>query len=469
MNNLHALVVDDSKSARLFLKNLLADQQIRVNLAGSGDQALTWLKEHRPDVVFLDHVMADMDGLEVLERLKGDPETQDIPVVMCTSNDEEDFIRQVEALGAVARLSKPPTPSLLFTVLTKLRALKAEAERLEEERFLAEAEQRAQERRAEEAAEADRREQERLAAEAVEADKRERERVAAAVPQLSLIEVMEAVEPRLIQWGDELESRVSGGMEDRLAKTEEALQARWADALEQHRSALEGRIAEALDQLKGPPAGDLESQVAAAVDGQMGQWRAESEQAWSRLLEEKLGDQQPSVDDREAAARLDKQLGALREEVEKLKLEKQNALQSFRGSIGKMVHEEMESNFFATEAYIKSKAEEIINPPLDEWRKRLFNDPKLKEDMREAVQAAAREEAELQWDRTQESLKKLDVAAIVESRVADSATAVQTVLRDEIAAAVRDSAGQMRSRMLTIGVGAAMAGAMVGVAAGFLL
>ena len=121
MHTLSALVVDDSKSARFFLRKALEEQEVAVDLVESGFDALTRVGQKRPDVVFMDHQMPEMDGLETMERMKGDPATKSIPVVMCTSTDEAGFLQRVHELGALDVLPKPPSAELLKGVLDQVR------------------------------------------------------------------------------------------------------------------------------------------------------------------------------------------------------------------------------------------------------------------------------------------------------------------------------------------------------------
>ena len=121
MNTLSALVVDDSKSARFFLRKALEEQEVAVDLVESGFDALKQVGQKRPDVVFMDHQMPEMDGLETMKRMKGDPDTESIPVVMCTSTDEAAFLQRVHELGALDVLPKPPSAELLKGVLDQVR------------------------------------------------------------------------------------------------------------------------------------------------------------------------------------------------------------------------------------------------------------------------------------------------------------------------------------------------------------
>ena len=79
------LVVDDEEISRYLLRQNLAGPHHVVSEASSGAEALRLARAERPDVICLDLVMPDMDGFEILEALKGDPVTRDIPVVIVTS------------------------------------------------------------------------------------------------------------------------------------------------------------------------------------------------------------------------------------------------------------------------------------------------------------------------------------------------------------------------------------------------
>jgi CheY-like chemotaxis protein len=111
------LLVDDSKSARFALKKLLQKHDFKVEMVDSGEAALDFLKTDRPDAIFMDHLMKGMDGLDATTRIKQDPSTADIPVVMCTSNDGEEYMQQARSHGALGTLLKPPSSSRLNEIL----------------------------------------------------------------------------------------------------------------------------------------------------------------------------------------------------------------------------------------------------------------------------------------------------------------------------------------------------------------
>lgn len=118
--NKTALVVDDSKSARFALRKFLEGFNYKVETAESANDAYRSLGGNLPDVIFMDHIMPGTDGFEALRVLKADPRTGEIPVVICSSNEGEDFIAQARARGASNVLQKPPSPEQLAGVLANL-------------------------------------------------------------------------------------------------------------------------------------------------------------------------------------------------------------------------------------------------------------------------------------------------------------------------------------------------------------
>lgn len=119
----HVLVVDDSKSARLMLRKILQNLGMTVDTADSAEQALDYLRNKKPDVIFMDHTMPGMDGLTALRRIRSEPATAAIPAAMYTSKDEPAYRNEAHAAGAVDVLTKPATPEALRTLLERMNAL----------------------------------------------------------------------------------------------------------------------------------------------------------------------------------------------------------------------------------------------------------------------------------------------------------------------------------------------------------
>jgi CheY-like chemotaxis protein len=116
----HALVVDDSKSAQLALKKQLEAHDLRVSLVDSGEAALRFLDQDLVDVIFMDHTMPGMDGLETLAAVKRNPRTAMIPVMMYTTKEGAVYVGQARALGGIGVLPKDVHPQVLFDMLLKL-------------------------------------------------------------------------------------------------------------------------------------------------------------------------------------------------------------------------------------------------------------------------------------------------------------------------------------------------------------
>jgi CheY-like chemotaxis protein len=115
-----ALIVDDSKSARLFLARVLEKYDIDVDSAESAEAAIDYLANNRPDVIFMDHMMPGMDGLQAVQAIKTDPRTATIPIMMYTSQEGELYLGQARALGAVGVLPKQIKPTDVSKVLYQL-------------------------------------------------------------------------------------------------------------------------------------------------------------------------------------------------------------------------------------------------------------------------------------------------------------------------------------------------------------
>ena len=115
-----ALIVDDSKSARLFLARVLEKYDIDVDSAESAEAAIDYLSSNRPDVIFMDHLMTGMDGLQAVRAIKNDPRTATIPIMMYTSQEGEVYLGQARALGALGVLPKQIKPTDVSKVLYQL-------------------------------------------------------------------------------------------------------------------------------------------------------------------------------------------------------------------------------------------------------------------------------------------------------------------------------------------------------------
>lgn len=121
-----ALVVDDSRLARIALSKLLQRRNVDVDMVATGTEALNYLRTTRPDVVFMDYMMPDMDGFEATRRIRLLPGEADIPVVMYTAQENEQDRERAEALGIAGFLAKPSGEESLEEILESLSRLSRE-------------------------------------------------------------------------------------------------------------------------------------------------------------------------------------------------------------------------------------------------------------------------------------------------------------------------------------------------------
>lgn len=104
------LVIDDSAPIRLICNRALSKQGYQVIEAENGAMGCRLAASDRPDLVLLDVMMPKMDGFEVLERLKADPATSSLPVIMLTSRDEVEDLASALELGVAGYIIKPVAP-----------------------------------------------------------------------------------------------------------------------------------------------------------------------------------------------------------------------------------------------------------------------------------------------------------------------------------------------------------------------
>src|SRR5579859_2473746 len=118
------LVVDDVPSNIKLLEARLVAEYFDVDSASNGQDALARIAEQEPDIVLLDVMMPGMDGFEVCRRIKTNPKTAHIPVVMVTALDQpSDRVAGLDA-GADDFLTKPVDDAALFARVRSLVRLK---------------------------------------------------------------------------------------------------------------------------------------------------------------------------------------------------------------------------------------------------------------------------------------------------------------------------------------------------------
>ena len=117
------LVVDDSRSMRNVIKKMLRILGIEAgNIleAGNGVQALEVLEQEWVDLVLSDVHMPEMDGLELLRLLRKNEDLGDLPVVLITTETNEDHLAEAFSLGVKGYLRKPFQPEALQALLVQI-------------------------------------------------------------------------------------------------------------------------------------------------------------------------------------------------------------------------------------------------------------------------------------------------------------------------------------------------------------
>ena len=126
------LIVDDNPQNVELLTAFLESLPVRLVSAVDGVDALRKVEEHNPDLILLDIMMPQMSGFQVCRKLKGDPKTRDIQILMVTALNELGDIEQANECGTDDFVSKPVNKIELLTrvkSLLRVRHLKSELER----------------------------------------------------------------------------------------------------------------------------------------------------------------------------------------------------------------------------------------------------------------------------------------------------------------------------------------------------
>lgn len=126
------LIVDDNLQNLELLQAYLEETDTDVRVAHDGLEALAAVQDRQPDIILLDVMMPRMSGFQVCSKLKGNPDTRDIPIVMVTALNEVGDVERAIEQGADDFLTKPVNKLELLTrvrSLVRLRLLKRQLDR----------------------------------------------------------------------------------------------------------------------------------------------------------------------------------------------------------------------------------------------------------------------------------------------------------------------------------------------------
>ena len=111
------LVVDDDPDVRLFNTTVVEENGYIPVEAANGEEGLKMVREEKPDLVTLDVMLPGLDGFEVCNRLRGDPETARMPIIMLSAKGQEIDKATGLKVGADRYLSKPVDRSTLLNAI----------------------------------------------------------------------------------------------------------------------------------------------------------------------------------------------------------------------------------------------------------------------------------------------------------------------------------------------------------------
>jgi two-component system alkaline phosphatase synthesis response regulator PhoP len=108
------LVVDDNDDNVRIVGEMLRTRGFGVRVAHDGASALRSIEEQRPDVVLLDVMMPEMDGIEVLDRIRANPQLANVPVILVTAKSQDEDVLAGYKIGADYYITKPFTARQLL-------------------------------------------------------------------------------------------------------------------------------------------------------------------------------------------------------------------------------------------------------------------------------------------------------------------------------------------------------------------
>jgi CheY-like chemotaxis protein len=116
----HLVIAEDAPHMLRLLEMTLRKKGHEWTAAVNGNAALEAIRSRKPDLAILDIMLPGLDGLQILQALKTDPETAAIPVIMLTAEGHAVTRQQAEEGGAAAFINKPFSPTGLLEVIDRL-------------------------------------------------------------------------------------------------------------------------------------------------------------------------------------------------------------------------------------------------------------------------------------------------------------------------------------------------------------
>ena len=114
------LVVDDSKTELMFMTDLLQKHGMKVRTAENGEEAMRSLSEEKPDLILMDVVMPGQNGFQLTRAISRDPNFADVPIIICSSKNQETDLVWGRRQGARDYITKPVNASVLLEKIAGL-------------------------------------------------------------------------------------------------------------------------------------------------------------------------------------------------------------------------------------------------------------------------------------------------------------------------------------------------------------
>lgn len=94
------LIIEDDPYVVDIYRKTFSQQNFEMDVATDGEEGILKTKEFKPNLILLDIMIPKLNGLEVLEKIKADPQTREIPVFVLTNLGDEQYVKQCIAMGA---------------------------------------------------------------------------------------------------------------------------------------------------------------------------------------------------------------------------------------------------------------------------------------------------------------------------------------------------------------------------------
>lgn len=116
----NVLIVDDSKTEQMFMSSLLQKNGMTVTVADNAEMAMQQLEQQVPDLILMDVVMPGKNGFQLTRQIGKNPKFANVPIIICTTKNQETDVAWGMRQGARAYVTKPINPVELFNKIREI-------------------------------------------------------------------------------------------------------------------------------------------------------------------------------------------------------------------------------------------------------------------------------------------------------------------------------------------------------------